>query len=62
VLRGPDVVARWDRLVRRGIVAGLPLGRFYPELDDCLLVCATDVHRRADIDRLAGAWRSAGTA
>jgi glycine dehydrogenase subunit 1 len=62
VLRGPDVVARWDRLVRRGIVAGLPLGRFYPELDNCLLVCATDVHRRADIDRLAAAWRSAATA
>jgi glycine dehydrogenase subunit 1 len=62
VLRGSDVGARWERLVRRGIVAGLPLGALYPELDDCVLVCATDVHRRADIDRLAAAWRSAGAA
>jgi glycine dehydrogenase subunit 1 len=62
VLRGAEVTARWERLVRRGIVAGLPLARFYPELDDCLLVCATDVHRRADIDRLAASWRSAGAA
>jgi glycine dehydrogenase subunit 1 len=62
VLRGGDVAARYERLLRRGIVAGLPLGRFYPELDDCLLVCATDQHRRADIDRLAAEWSAAGGA
>ncbi|MEW6269357.1 MAG: aminomethyl-transferring glycine dehydrogenase subunit GcvPA [Thermodesulfobacteriota bacterium] len=62
VLRGADVPARWERLVRRGIVAGLPLGRWYPELEDAVLVCVTDQHRRADIDRLATEWRSAGTA
>jgi len=60
VLRGADVPARWDRLVRRGIVAGLPLGRYYPELEDSLLLCVTDVHRRGDIDRLASEWRAAG--
>lgn len=62
VLRGQDVGARWDRLLRRGIVAGLPLARHYPELGDSLLLCATDVHRRADIDRLASEWRGAGAA
>jgi glycine dehydrogenase subunit 1 len=60
VLRGADVGPRFDRLVRRGVVAGLPLGKAYPELDDCLLLCVTDVHRRADIDRLASEWRAAG--
>jgi len=62
VLRGSDVAARWERLVRRGIVAGLPLGRYYPELEDSLLLCVTDVHRRGDIDRLASEWRAAGAA
>jgi len=62
VLRGSDVTGRWERLVRRGIVAGLPLGRYYPELEDSLLVCVTDVHRRADIERLASEWRAAGAA
>ncbi len=60
VLRGADVSARFERLVRRGIVAGLPLARAYPELEDSLLLCVTDVHRRADIDRLASEWRAAG--
>jgi glycine dehydrogenase subunit 1 len=62
VLRGSDVGARWERLVRRGIVAGLPLGRWYPELEDSLLLCVTDVHRRGDIERLASEWRAAGAA
>lgn len=59
VLRGPGAVATWERLLRRGIVAGLPLGRWYPELDDALLVCATDAHRRTDVDRLASEWAAA---
>ncbi|HZR83155.1 MAG TPA: aminomethyl-transferring glycine dehydrogenase subunit GcvPA [Candidatus Binatia bacterium] len=59
VVRAPGASQRWERLLRRGIVAGLPLERFYPELGDALLLCATDVHRRADIDRLAAEWQSA---
>jgi len=35
------------------IVGGLPLGRFYPELDDALLVCATEVNKRDEMDRYA---------
>ena len=62
VLRGNDVGGRWERLVRRGVVAGVPLGRWYPELDDSLLLCVTDVHRRGDIERLANEWRAAGAA
>jgi hypothetical protein len=29
------------------------LGRFYPELADCLLLCATEMTKRADMDALA---------
>jgi len=40
-------------LLRKKIIGGLPLGRFYPELADCLLVCATEMTKRADMDALA---------
>jgi glycine dehydrogenase subunit 1 len=35
------------------IVGGLELGRFYPELDGALLVCATEVNKREEMDRYA---------
>jgi len=37
----------------KGIFAGLPLGRWYPELADCLLVAVTEKRTRSEIDRLA---------
>ena len=37
-------------LLKRKIIGGLPLGRFYPELADCVLLCATEMSRRADMD------------
>lgn len=46
----PEALAR--RLREHGIVGGLPLGRFYPELEDCWLLCATETCTRADMDRL----------
>ncbi len=36
-----------------GILAGIPLGRWYPELDDCFLVTVTEKRTRAEIERLA---------
>ncbi len=47
----PDQVNR--SLLRRKIIGGLPLGRFYPELADCLLLCATEMARRSDMDTVA---------
>ena len=41
-------------LLRKKIIGGLPLGRFYPELADCMLLCATETTKRADMDTLAG--------
>ncbi len=46
-------------LARRGIVGGLPLGRFDPELANCLLVCATEKRTAADIDAFAAAMSEA---
>ena len=38
------------------IIGGLELGRFYPELDGALLVCATETNRRDEMDRFAQAF------
>ena len=43
------------RLLKREIVGGLELGRFYPELEDCLLVCVTEQKSREQIDALVTA-------
>lgn len=40
-------------LLKKKIIGGLPLGRFYPELADSMLVCATEMTRRADMDELS---------
>jgi glycine dehydrogenase subunit 1 len=47
-------------LLRRGIVAGLPLADWYPDdlvLRDALLVCATEVTTSEDIERFSAALR-----
>jgi len=43
------------KLRKQQIIGGLELGRFYPELADCLLVCVTEQKTRADIDALCAA-------
>jgi glycine dehydrogenase subunit 1 len=40
-------------LLKNKIVGGLPLGRFYPELESCMLLCATEKSRRQDMDAVA---------
>ena len=40
-------------LVKKGIVAGVPLGRFYPRRTRELLLCVTEMNPRAQIERLA---------
>jgi glycine dehydrogenase subunit 1 len=41
-----------DRCSESGVVPGVPLGWFDPKRRNQLLVCVTEVHRRAEIDRL----------
>jgi glycine dehydrogenase subunit 1 len=53
---GPEQVNR--ALLKRKIIGGLPLGRFYPELEDSVLLCATEMLRREDMDAVAQAMRS----
>ena len=36
-----------------GYLAGVPLGQWYPELDDCFLVAVTEKRTKAEIDGLA---------
>jgi glycine dehydrogenase subunit 1 len=53
VVDAPEAAARWEVLARdEGVVAGFPLGRWYPELEGTLLVCVTEVHRPEQIDAL----------
>ncbi len=40
-------------LLKRQIIGGADLGRFYPALKDCLLVCVTEQNSSTEIDALA---------
>ena len=48
-----------DRCAERGIAAGYPLARDYPEHEDGLLVAITERRTRAQIDELAEALGAA---
>ncbi len=46
--------AEVEKILReKGIIGGLSLSKYYPELSNCALFCVTEVHKREDIDRLA---------
>jgi len=42
-----------ELLIEKKIVGGLPLKRFYPELGNTMLVCATEMSRREKLDAIA---------
>ncbi len=48
-----------DKVIRglfnRGLAAGFPLGRYYPEMNNCLLVAVTEQRTKEEIDFLAHA-------
>jgi glycine dehydrogenase subunit 1 len=52
-LPGGSVEQTLERAARQGYFAGVPLGRWYPELADCLLVCVTEKRTKDEIDGLA---------
>jgi glycine dehydrogenase subunit 1 len=39
--------------ISAGYLAGIPLGQWYPHLDDCFLVAVTEKRTKAEIDGLA---------
>jgi glycine dehydrogenase subunit 1 len=47
-----DLVAE---LIPLGLIAGFPLGRYYPELQNCLLVAITEKRTQAEIDGFVSA-------
>jgi len=48
-----DVTEINRSLEAKKIIGGLPLGRFYPELKNAVLLCCTEMTRRADMDQVA---------
>jgi glycine dehydrogenase subunit 1 len=53
VVRVDDPEAANKALLKKKIIGGLPLGRFYPELADSMLLCATEMNTRPEMDALA---------
>ncbi len=53
----------WEKvknfLESQSIIGGLGLEKFYPELQNCVLVCVTELCKKEDIDRLAAALKTA---
>jgi glycine dehydrogenase subunit 1 len=47
----PDQILK--KISGQGMIGGLALKRFYPEMKDEILICVTEKHSREDIDRLA---------
>jgi glycine dehydrogenase subunit 1 len=41
-----------SELLADGIIGGLDLGRYYPELHNCMLICVTEKRSKNEIDRL----------
>jgi len=56
VVRCPRPVGEINRLLlNRGIIGGYDLGRDYPDLRGCMLVCVTELNSRGQIDGLVEA-------
>jgi glycine dehydrogenase subunit 1 len=56
-----DATEICDQLKEEGIVAGLPLARFYKDLKSYLLITVTEKTRQKDFDRLINALKKACT-
>ncbi len=48
----PGSAKRYQALVKKRIIAGLPLDKFYPELTDHYLLCVTETSSKEAMDRL----------
>ncbi|MBI3001066.1 MAG: aminomethyl-transferring glycine dehydrogenase subunit GcvPA [Deltaproteobacteria bacterium] len=52
VLKVRGLTGWLQRLAAKRIVPGIPLGRWYPELEDALLICVTEMNDKEEIDTL----------
>jgi glycine dehydrogenase subunit 1 len=58
VLRCPEEpVAINKRLLEAGIIGGLPLAPYYPELENTMLLCVTEQRSKEEIDALVAALK-----
>ena len=48
-----------SRLLERDITAGLPLGRYYSDMENCLLIAITEKHTKQQIDTFAATLEEA---
>jgi len=55
VVRRPDAESVWQGAREHGVLAGVPLRRWYPEFADALLLCLTEMHDAAAVQRLCEA-------
>jgi glycine dehydrogenase subunit 1 len=51
--KSPDAIN--ELLLKKKIIGGLPLRWHYPELENTMLLCATEMSKRDDMDAVAGA-------
>ena len=51
-----DTTSINQRLWEAGILGGLELSRFYPELENHLLLCVTEMRSREEIELLVRVW------
>jgi glycine dehydrogenase subunit 1 len=56
---GKDAGSVQKALLSKGILAGLPLGTYYPALQNCLLVAVTEMRTKAQIDDYAAKLKAA---
>jgi glycine dehydrogenase subunit 1 len=54
-----DAAVAHRKLREQMILAGVELGRWYPELKNSLLLCVTETLKRADLDNVVRAFREA---
>jgi glycine dehydrogenase subunit 1 len=52
-----DIRAQLSELIEAGYHAGIPLGRWYKDLTDCVSLAVTERRTRTEIDGLVAAWR-----
>ncbi len=55
VLQSDDLEAALRGAADAGVLPGLEMSRWFPELADCLLLCVTEVNTAAEIERLVEA-------
>ena len=55
VISAAGAVAQWEAARTHGVLAGVPLRQWYPEFSDSLLVCVTEMHDAAALERLIAA-------